>query len=256
MHGRLDASLGERPIEHGAQFSDRKGAVHFLAIDEKRGSGGDAYRISFMKRSLDSGIILPLDAGLQLSEIEIALLTLHQRGAVDQRKLSIVALGSIDHVLVPVKIVGEVPVSIVVLRSEAIGIDRSVSGPGMNFRQRVILVDEQNAIAVFLEDLRKQGLVHARTEGALEVIVVHDDDLGIFIAASGTALDVHFLHDFGIGILGEVELGELDEGLAIFGEQEVVLILARSPIESELDGVVVVEVAGVDRPDADGDVRR
>jgi hypothetical protein len=57
--------------------------------------------------------------------------------------------------------------------------------------------------------------------------------------------------DFGVGVLGQIELGQLDQGLAVLGEEEVVLVFASAFVEGELDGIVVRKIARLDGPDAD-----
>lgn len=46
--------------------------------------------------------------------------------------------------------------------------------------KRLILGYENDAIAVFFEQLRKKFLVHARAERTLEIIVVHYRHRGVF----------------------------------------------------------------------------
>ena len=42
--------------------------------------------------------------------------------------------------------------------------------------------------------------MHSRTERALEIIIVHCDDLRVFVSSNGTATDIDFLHHLRIRI--------------------------------------------------------
>ena len=86
----------------------------------------------------------------KLHRIHVVLLPLQHGGPVQDSILRVVALLSAYVLLVGMQVVGEIPVGVVVLRGQAIGIDRRVNGPGMNLGQRIILVDEQYPVAVFL----------------------------------------------------------------------------------------------------------
>src|SRR4029077_11048305 len=82
--------------------------------------------------------------------------------------LAVAAFFAADRVLIAMKVIGVIPIRFTVLRAQAIGIHRRVHSPGMNFFERVILVDEKDAIPVFLEKPGEKRLVHARTERTLE----------------------------------------------------------------------------------------
>src|SRR6202167_6706892 len=94
--------------------------------------------------------------------------------------------------LISVQVIGIVPKSIAILRVQAIGIHSRVYGPWVNFFERIIFVDEKNAISVFLEKPREKRRVHARTEGAFEIVVIDDRHFGIFFPASGRPPETTF----------------------------------------------------------------
>src|SRR5712692_4791211 len=113
----------------------------------------------------------------------------------------------------------------------------------MNFGQREILVDEDHAIAVLLEQLWEERLVHARAEGALEVIVVNSDHLGILVAAGGATFDINLLHHFSIRILAEVEFGHADQRLPVLGKKKIVILLLVAAVHGDGQRVVIWEFA-------------
>src|SRR5690242_204595 len=112
----------------------------------------------------------------------------------------------IHFLFVVVDVIGEVPISILVLRRQAIGVNRGVERPGVYLYQRIVLVDEGDPVAVFLQDLWKQCAVHGRTIGAFEVVEIHRNNLAIFRATGWPSLGVDLVHDFGIGIFVQIEL--------------------------------------------------
>ena len=91
-------------------------------------------------------------------------------------------------VLVGVNVIGKVPISVAALRRQAVGIHRGVHCPGMNFHQWIVLVEERDPVAVLLEYLREQCLVHARAKRAFQIVEVHQHDLGCLGSASGRPL--------------------------------------------------------------------
>src|SRR5881396_3938801 len=96
-------------------------------------------------------------------------------------------------------VVCEIPIGVVVLRRQAVCIYSGVDGPGMNFREWKVFIYEGDAVSIFLQQLRKQGLVHARAVGTFEIVVVYGYDLGIFVSARGAPGEVDFLHELGVG---------------------------------------------------------
>ena len=59
--------------------------------------------------------------------------------------------------LIAVDVLGEIPVSIVALVEEAVGVNCGMNGPGMNFGQRKILVHDANFIFVLGKDFGEQS---------------------------------------------------------------------------------------------------
>ena len=71
--------------------------------------------------------------------------------------------------------------------------------------------------------------------------------LALALPRVGRPLTSIFLHDLGVGILAEVELGHAQQRLAILGQQEIVSLLLVAAIEGDGQGVVIGEIAGLDR---------
>ena len=88
---------------------------------------------------------------------------------IEFRILAVTAFFAADRVLIGVQVIRVVPIGVTVLRAQAIGVHRRMHSPRVNFFEGVILVDEEDAIAVFLEKSWEKCLVHARTERTLEV---------------------------------------------------------------------------------------
>ena len=99
-----------------------------------------------------------------LARIQTMFLTLRHGDAIERGKLGVVTLFRIHFSLVGMDIVGEIPIGVLVLRRQAVGVHRGVGGPGMNLRQRKVLVDERHAVAIFLQQFGKQRLMHAGAE--------------------------------------------------------------------------------------------
>src|SRR5208283_1679652 len=97
-----------------------------------------------------------------------------------------VLLISADGALIGMYIVSELPIALPVLLGKAISIVGSMLGPGVH-RQRIVLVDDFDFVAILRQDLRHEGAVHAGTEGTLEVVIVDDRDLGIGVSAHRAA---------------------------------------------------------------------
>jgi hypothetical protein len=110
-----------------------------------------------------------------------------------------------------------VPVAGVGLRGEAVGVDRGAHGPGVLIEGEVA-VDDADLVLVAVGDGGEHGGVHARAVGTLEVVEYDDEDGGCRgAAAPGTAVG----GDEVAGVAGDVELGELREGLAVGRDEEV-----------------------------------
>src|SRR4029077_8208616 len=100
-------------------------------------------------------------------------LPLHEGHLVHNIKAGVSRSSTVDDLLIGVDVVGKIPEGVAVLGRQAACVNGSVDGPGMNLRERVILVDERDPVAVFLKNLWEQSLMHARTERAFEVVEVH-----------------------------------------------------------------------------------
>src|ERR1051326_8909216 len=105
---------------------------------------------------------------------------------IKRRELGSIAFQRINFPLIVMHVVREIPIGIIVLRCEAIGVYSSMHGPGMNFRERKIFVHELYFVAIFLQQLRKQCLVHARTIRAFEVVVIDRHDFRVLSSSHRT----------------------------------------------------------------------
>src|SRR6266700_3124880 len=179
------------------------------------------------------------------------LLALQERLLVNLGKLRLPPFRAVHLFLVGVHVISKIPIGIIVLGCKTVGINGSVRGPGMDFDEREIFVDEKYAIGVFLQHLGEERLVHAGAERALEIVIVDDNNFGIFVAARGSTLNVDFLHHLCIGVLREVQLGHADESLAVLGKQEIVILFLIAIIESDGQGVVIGEIARFQRSHED-----
>src|SRR5208282_4428818 len=119
------------------------------------------------------------------------------------------------------EVINVVPIGIAALRGQAVCVHSGAHGPGMNFSERKVLVDEADLVFVVVYCGRKEGLMHAAAVGALEIVEADDRDFGVRIAADGAAGDV----DREDGIVGQVEGIEVGQGLAVGGDQEVFISL-------------------------------
>src|SRR6185437_13606158 len=118
---------------------------------------------------------------------------------------------------VGVDVVDEVPVAGGRLRGEAVDVDGGAHGPGM-LLEREVFVDDADLVAVALGEGGEDALVQAGAVGAFEVVEADDDDGGCGGAAARRAA---VSGDHGAGVGGEVVPGELREGLAVLGDEEV-----------------------------------
>src|SRR6266513_4258568 len=82
-----------------------------------------------------------------------------------------IAAVAVQLCLMAMSIVGKLPISIIVLRRQTVCIHGSMHCPGMDFGQREILINDLHLIAVALQDVGKEHLMHTRAEWALEVVV-------------------------------------------------------------------------------------
>src|SRR6266704_5778607 len=118
-------SLLQSAIKAGTKFVNRHRPIQFLPVDEQGGGSADAYLFAFAKRSFDRLVILCLDAGLELRHIHLMLFALGYGDAVQCGKLGIAAFFGIHIFLIAMDVVGKIPVGVVALRSEAVGVYRS-----------------------------------------------------------------------------------------------------------------------------------
>src|ERR1700724_742852 len=89
-------------------------------------------------------------------------------------------------------------------------------GPGVNFGERVVLVDEAHQALVVVLRSGKELLVHAGAVGALQIVVVYDRDLGLGVAAHRPLRNrVDRLR-----VLADVELLEPCQCVAVLGQQK------------------------------------
>src|SRR5580698_2041580 len=251
MSGYGNTRLLQGRIQNRTKFRRGNHTIDFLPIDEDRGGGIYAESVALAHGGLYGVLVLRLDAGLQLGLVQVVLLTLLCGQAVERPELLIPSLLRTDLTLIGVKIVSHLPVGVTALRSQTVGIDGGVRGPGMNFGQGIVLVNEFHAVAIFLQNLRKQSLVHAGAERAFEIVVIYDYDLGVFVAADGAIADADFLYVLGIRILGEVELGHPHQSFAVFREQEVVVGFLFGAVHVNRKRVITGKVAGAKRTDGD-----
>jgi hypothetical protein len=119
--------------------------------------------------------------------------------------------------------------------------------PGVNIFDRIIFVDEKDAIAVFLEQPRKKCLVHARAERAFEIVIVDDRYFGIFVAPCRTSGDVDLLHDRGVGIAGQIELRHTEQSLVVTGKQKFEVLLFVGTDEGDRQRVIVGKLTRPER---------
>ena len=184
------------------------------------------------------------------------LLRLQSCELVELRILAVVSLFFTDRVLIAVQIIGVVPISVVVLRAQTIGIDRGMHRPRMYFFERIILVDEKNPVAIFLKEPGKKCRVHTGTEGTLEVVIVDDRHLGVFVAASRSAADVNFLHRLGIRIRSQIQSRQAQQRFVVVREQEFEILFLAGAGKGHRQGIVAGELTRAQCPHNDRYVRR
>src|SRR5208283_1440481 len=225
------------------------GPFQSLPVDKYGGRRVHAKRVGLCYRGFHDGVRLRLYARLQPSGISSVLLPNFQRYVVQlvERVLHIL-LRSIDGTLVGVYMVCEFPIALVALLGQAIGIAGSVYRPGVD-RKRIILVNNPDFVAILRQDFAHQRTMHPGAEWTLEVVEVYDRDFGIGIPTHRTPRHVDFFHGFGVGILGQIELGHADQGLAILRHQELHRLGFVLTAQSDGHGVVVRELAWSACPD-------
>src|SRR6185437_1116279 len=100
----------------------------------------------------------------------------------ERGKLVVASLLRVDHSLVGMNVIGEIPVRVPVLSCEAVRIDRRVNGPRMNLGKRKVLIDECYAVAILLQQPGKENAVRLRTVRALQVVKVDEHNLCVRVA--------------------------------------------------------------------------
>jgi len=116
-----------------------------------------------------------------------------------------------------------------------------VEGPGVEFGERVVEVDEADFVLVAIEGHGKELLMHAGAVGALEVVIINDRDLGGGVAANRPVVD----RDVPGGNVVEVEGFKARERLVVGGDEEVRGGGVGFMREGDLQGVVAGNVAGL-----------
>src|SRR5262249_57311627 len=94
----------------------------------------------------------------------------------------------VQFLLISMGIISKLPEGVVILRRETIGIYRRMHRPRMDRSQRKILVDNLHLIAISLQNIGEERLMHSGTEWALEVIVIYDHYLCIFVSPPRTPI--------------------------------------------------------------------
>ena len=59
--------------------------------------------------------------------------------------------------------------------------------------------------------------MHARAEGALEVVIVDRDHFGVAAAAGRAVVEIDLFHDFDEWILAEIQLGHAEQRFSVAG---------------------------------------
>lgn len=109
----------------------------------------------------------------------------------------------------------------------------------MDLDQWIVFVHERDPVPVFLQDFRKQLLVHARAEGAFKVIKVHHHHFGSLGTARGPTAGVDLAHRIRVGVLTQVILDQSHHGRAVLGNEESQVLLTISTVDGHNHGVVL-----------------
>src|SRR5208337_587045 len=204
---RLDSRFQKPLVQRCPHFVNIYRAFQPLPVDEHSWGRAHANCVGLSHRGLHDVFRLGLDAGLQTSGISPVLLADVQGYVVQlvERVLHVLLI-STDGALVGMYVVSKLPIAWSAFLGKAIGVVGRVFRPGMH-GQWIVLVDDLNFVAIFRQDFAHQRSVHPGTEGTFEVVVVHDGDFGIWIPAHRTTRYVNFFHGFGVGVLGQIDLG-------------------------------------------------
>ena len=179
-------------------------------------------------------------------------LSLQHRDLIDRVEARRGSLLHVHFVLIGVNVIREIPVGIDVLYCQAVGVNSGMNRPGMNFRQRIIFVNEDNAVAVFLEDFGKQCLVHSGAKWTLEVVEIHRDHLGRLGPARRSSRDVDLAHHIGERIFVQIKFCHPQHGAAVLGNQKLVVFLLAIALDLHRYSVIARHViAGSNGADRD-----
>src|SRR3989442_9579469 len=204
-------------------------AAQAPAVHEERRSGVDAEGRRLALVGLD-GVerFLALQALLELGDVEAA-------GLADLRRLG----GEV--VLVDLALLGEEavvhgPELIVALLKGALRGDGGILGPRMNARERVILENEADLVAVLLDHLGLERGVDAAAERALKIRILDDRHLRVRRTARRLAVELDLVPHLLQRIDGQIHRVAAEEIAAVAAhvEGDVLGLLAEGNLEVAL----------------------
>ena len=130
----MNAGQLQRAIDDCTQFLFRRGALHPFAVDEQSWCRVNLQLVAFSDGGFHGSRVLLLDAVLQLRRIHKKFVANPESQLVECRgRFGLAGAVTVDPLLVAVHLVGKFPISIVVLRRQAVGIHRRVDRPRMDF---------------------------------------------------------------------------------------------------------------------------
>src|SRR5437763_12966301 len=162
----LLACIGQSTIQNCAHFLFRNSAGQTFTIHEQGGGGIHANFIGLSHGGPDSALVRFLNASLQFLRIEMMFVPLLDREFIEIEE-GLCAVMSRYRLLVAMNIIRKVPVSIVVLFTQAICIYGCVHCPRMDVHKREIFIDDPYLVAVLLQQPWKKRGMHAGTERTL-----------------------------------------------------------------------------------------
>src|SRR6185437_16981215 len=170
--GRSLAGIFQRPIDYGSHLLLRLHSREAFAIDEHRRRRFHTNLFPLGSGCHYGSFILSFRAGVEFGQVEASFLSNIVSQTVQARVCLLdVSSVAVDLFLVVMRVIREIPISIVVLRGQTICIDGCVHGPGVHLDQGIVLVHELHFIAIGLQQIGEERLVHARAEGTFEVVV-------------------------------------------------------------------------------------
>uniref|UniRef100_E6Q070 Uncharacterized protein n=1 Tax=mine drainage metagenome TaxID=410659 RepID=E6Q070_9ZZZZ len=246
---RLNTSGFQSAINDDPYLFCGERAVDVFAVDEDGRCAVDAKRVGLMHRLADGGFVLFGEAGIEFGRVERKGLSLVVGDAVQRGKAFLgVVIGAADFVAVRVEVIHVAPIGFVILRGDAVGVNGGVHGPGMNFDEWIVLVNETHRVLVAIHGARKEFAMHGGAEGTLEIIKADNSDLGVGIAADGATIDGDVLR----GNVVEIEGLEAREGFVVGGDEEVGRGGASGVCERDAQRVITGELAGRALAERDG----